>query len=361
VALIHATGDRGRKPPLGEVLPPAARPTLGRLGLGDLLDDAGHLPSPGTVSAWGSGTPVETDFLLSPYGDGVRLDRDRLDRDLGALAEARGTRLVAGWWARSGGGPIALLAATARVLVDCTGRSATVARAFGARVVRLDRLVAVAGVLRPERADLDADARTFVAATPDGWWYAALLPDGRRVAAFLTDADLLEPRLRQDPRAWHAALLGVPLIGPLVRRSAAPAPPGLHVLAADSRRLVPPDPDAGEASPGGSSPLGPSGRLVIAAGDAAMAFDPLSSRGILSAIESAEAAAGQVVAVLSGDRAAIEAANRDRAASDRARWSRYLARLAEAYGDERRWPEAPFWARRHGAVDDRRPDDAGAG
>ena len=34
----------------------------------------------------------------------------------------------------------------------------------------------------------DADQRTLIEATPDGWWYSATVPDGTLVLAFQTDA-----------------------------------------------------------------------------------------------------------------------------------------------------------------------------
>jgi flavin-dependent dehydrogenase len=338
VALIHA--DRGSRSPVGEVLPPAARPTLLRLGLTRILEDPAHLRSPGTVSAWGSDVPVEQDFLYSPYGDGLRLDRACFDAHLRDIAAASGVRVVPGTWDVRRAPVDNQDHGTVRVMVDGTGRSAAVARGRGATIARLDALVAVAGLLTPGSVSADADARTFVASVRDGWWYSALLPNGRRVAAFLTDVDLLSREMRRDPTALHAALLRVPIIGSLVRRSGARPPETLRVLAADSRRIVPPPRDAA-ADPGPRA-----GPEVVVVGDAAMAFDPLSSQGILSAIESAEEAVGVVLASLGGTHEAAADALARRSLADRERWSRYVARIAGAYADESRWPDAPFWARR---------------
>ena len=340
VALIHA--ERGHGPIIGEVLPPAARPTFLELGLGSALEDRAHLRSPGNVSAWGSDVPQMTDFVFSPYGDGLHLDRACFDAHLRTVAAASGARVLSGTWdvrrvSASGRDPGPI-----RVIVDCTGRSAAVARAAGASIDRLDRLVAVAGVLEPRSESADVDARTFVASVSDGWWYSALLPDGRRVAAFHTDVDLLSRDARLDPRAWHGMLLRAPLVGSLVRSSGAHPPPTLRVLAADSRRLVRPRPTVEPPLPARRGDP----ELVVA-GDAAMAFDPLSSQGILSAIQSAEEAAAEVLASLGGDRDAVAGASAGRADAAGDRWLRYVERLVRAYGDERRWPEAPFWARRH--------------
>ena len=352
VVVMHRPGRGG--PTIGEVLPSAARPTFVRLDLGDVLGDPGHADSPGTVSVWGSEVPFESDFLFSPYGAGLHLDRARFDEHLRELAVMAGAEVVpeaigsaAAWSAlsaRSERGDF-------RVLLDCSGRSAVLARARGARIERFDALVAVAGLLAPGSGSPDLDARTYVAAGADGWWYSALLPDGHRVAAFQTDHDLLEPAMRRDPTTWHRRLLGVPAIGALVRASGAGPPTVLRVLAADSRRMRWP----GEAAASASARASAGGSaMVVLAGDAAMAFDPLSSMGILAAIGSAEEAVAVVLAQLEeGSRAALAAADR-RLGADQTRWTSYLDRLAEAYGSERRWSASPFWARRHAWRTDRR-------
>lgn len=329
---------------IGEVLPPAARPTLQRLGFGGLLEDRAHLPSPGTVSAWGSDVTQVSDFLFSPYGDGLHLDRARFDAQLREVAAAAGAKVLTGTWdSRDNNRGSAADPGTVRVIVDCSGRAAVVARAAGASIDRLDTLVAVAGVLSPRSPSVDLDARTYVESVTDGWWYSALLPDGRRTAAFHTDVDMLSPDVRLDPTVWHAKLARTPLIGALIRQAGAAPPESLHVLAADTRRLTWPP---GRVRSGSTARSDGDSRLVVA-GDAAMAFDPLSSQGILSAVQSAEEAVPEILALVLGDAAAAARGSAARDEMDRERWSRYVDRLAEAYADEQRWPDAPFWARRH--------------
>lgn len=303
---------------LGEGLPPAARPVLQAIGLSSIDQDAAHLLVPGTVSAWGAAALVETDYMNSVYGAGLRLDRARFDAWLRERAAAAGVVVHPERWRRG--------AHEAALTVDATGRAAAVARAGGSVAHRYDRLVAVIGVLEHWGGG-DRDARTYVEAVQDGWWFSSLLPDGRRVAAFHTDRDLLDARLRADAGAWQAKLLRLPVIGPLVARANAHVPAELHVVPADSRRLV--------AEPPG----------VLATGDASMAFDPLSSLGIVAAIESAQETAALALGVLGGEESIAEAAA-TRSAAIEERWRAYAARLALAYADEQRWRDAPFWRRR---------------
>jgi flavin-dependent dehydrogenase len=80
----------------------------------------------------------------------------------------------------------------------------------------------------------------------------------------------------------------------------------------------------------------------LAAGDAALSIDPLSSQGLFHALYTELAAAEEADQILSGD----DAAYGDYAAT--------LARIDEAYQQnleawyqlERRWPDQEFWRRR---------------
>jgi 2-polyprenyl-6-methoxyphenol hydroxylase-like FAD-dependent oxidoreductase len=203
---------------VGESLPPGVRPLLRDLGVLERFERDRHLPAHGTSAAWGGGEPRGVDFIFDPNGQGWHVDRGRFDALLRDAAREAGAQVreglalqdlrrerAAAWKVRLGCGGTAgagsaayrgtgAIEARCRAIVDATGRRPAMPRRVGARRHRLDRLVAMYAVVRA--AGGDVDARTLVEAVPGGWWYTALVPDDRRVVAFLTDGDLTPAALR---------------------------------------------------------------------------------------------------------------------------------------------------------------------
>lgn len=323
---------------IGETLPPAARPLLHDLGLWTAFASDAHLRCPGTDASWGSAQLHGHSHLFDPHGYGWHLDRARFDAFLREAAVAAGALIrravVIGH--RSAAGEQHLLVrepgGTVREVscdwvVDATGRRALIGRRLALRR-RQDRLVAAFTLLGARGADDqpgDRELRTLVEAVPEGWWYTARVPAGR-VVAHLTDADLATARLRTADGFRHAAArtrhVRDRLGGYDPADSAAP-----HWTAAHGLRLSPP------AGPG-----------WVAAGDAAIAFDPLSSQGILTALHTGGRAGRAVERCLAGDTGALAsyASFLDGIADA------YHHHHAEAYAEERRWPAHPFWRRRNG-------------
>jgi flavin-dependent dehydrogenase len=179
------------------------------------------------------------------------------------------------------------VAPAAPFVIDASGRSARIARARGARRMRGDRLVAVF------RQTARTGSATAVVAAENGWAYTS-----PGIAAFLTDADLL-PRMAgcvtDASTSWLDRIVG-----------------------------------AGWA----------------ATGDAAAAFDPLSSQGIVT---------GLVMGHGAGRVAAGTVSPEDYEAQYTSLLEEHLALLEAYYGMERRWPDSPFWARRQRSGSNRSP------
>ena len=182
------------------------------------------------------------------------------------------------WWARLADPPGTTV--RARAIVDATGRAARIARSQGARRRRLDRLVAAYWMLAA-RGEPDRDCTTLVEAVAEGWWYTTPVPGARRVVAFLTDSDLLPGRHARTARDWRERVVRAPHISETLAGQGCP----LH----GNPLIV----DAGVAHL-----EQPAGGAWVAAGDAAVSFDPLSSQGILTALLMGHAAGHAVAAML---------------------------------------------------------------
>jgi len=335
VCLIDLRSDV--PPRIGESLPPTARRLLTDMGLFESFLAQGHTPCFGNRAAWGSNEPVDTDFLRDPDGHGWHLDRARFDGWLRGIAVECGAVLLAPARLRSiardggrwqvelamAGQPLDL---AADFVIDAGGTTAPVATRLGARRPAQDGLVC--GWVHGAAQNVGAAAGlTYVEASQDGWWYTAALPEGRRVLAFHTDADLPAARIAADPQALLArASEAGELAQVLAECEFTPHRSGFtaaHTMATD--------PCAGCG--------------WLAAGDAALSFDPLSAQGLFNALFTGLAAAEAADRHLSGCQDAVpgyvEAIARIRLA--------YLRHLSFWYRAETRWPAAPFWQRRHQA------------
>lgn len=317
---------------IGESLPAAARPLLQRLGLLHLLESKNHLPSFGGISSWGNAEFDVTDSLRDPNGAGWHLDRVRFERDLREQAMRQGAQ-----WLRGSAASISRLVsnrwqvqAQDRTLecdwiVHAAGRSVSVARALGAQRTRDDDLVALCAWYDVSRAKHPQEARHCVESVREGWWYSALLPNQVRVAVLHTDGGTAR-RLLRAAGSLTQSLGGTRLIARMLE-GARPLGPVKTTEASGSRldRFT--------------------GERWIAAGDAAMSFDPLSSQGIFNAVYTGMKAGQTVASAIAGDTTALdryaEGLERIRAA--------YLVKRGAYYRAETRFGDAPFWGRRQAA------------
>jgi flavin-dependent dehydrogenase len=333
---------------VGETLSPGVQPLLHYLDAESILD-RGQLQNLGTAAAWGGSDVVSRDFLFVGAGEGWHLDRARFDRSLAGLIEERGgtlrTRCVVesewhdddGWGLRlSSSGFLGVprvprhsgseeleeprnseepQTIRARFVIDASGRAATFARRRGARATQVDHLTGLVAIFRGR-----ATGSTLVEAAEDGWWYSAALPDDRIVVAFMTDADIIRERRLHETAAWQRALDAT-----RATRERTTAAPLLH----------PPT-----AHPAHSQLLEPMwGDGWIAAGEAAVSFDPLSSMGIGYAIASGIQAA-RIAARPSDEACRLYA-------EDVAKhFAAYMERKRGYYALEGRWRDARFWQRR---------------
>jgi len=331
VALVEASAFE--RPRIGETLAPGGRQLLEGLGVWERVRACG-LESFATGAVWGSETRHDNEFVFSMRGNAWHVDRTAFDEALAACAEARGVDLhartrftrsaqsAAGRWeltlARDGVGEFACDAA---VVIDATGRTACFASRQGAGRFVGDRLTGLAVTFR---APHPVEPTTLVEAAEDGWWYSAAVPGERIVVAWMSDADLIRGDGLRNVERWTARMRASPETA--ARLSGCRPESDVSVWSARSQRLA-----------------RVCGDRWLAAGDAASAFDPLSSAGILKALYTGKIGAFAVLDLLSGNPRGFD---RYRAHVER-EYAEYLSTRTWFYNQERRWPRARFWSRRH--------------
>lgn len=322
---------------VGESLVPAARTIFLELGLWERFLGSAHVPCYGNVAAWGSSELVEMDFIRSPYGHGWHLDRARFDRMLQDMAVEAGATLYTtarpSWFRRCGttwrvalqtlqGSP----EVDANWLLDCSGRSSRVARNLGLARHYTDRLLAFYLRFQSEpHAVVDQDSRTLVESVPQGWFHTALLPSGERLVTYFTDVGTPWAKQATSQEGFLA------LIQDTVHISRKLETHGYTTAA---------KPQATDARTSRLERF--HGEGWLAAGDAGIALDPLSSQGILSALYSGLKAGKAVIGSLSGDREALFHYE----VSLVKLYTQFLRDRWHYYGIEQRWPESLFWKTR---------------
>ncbi len=342
--LADAGGARTFK--VGEGLPPSARHLLRELGVLDRVLADGHRASHGTLAFWGSDAAHANDFMLQLHGHGLQLDRMRFDAALLEHAHAAGVEIAHG-------AKLSLISPGSndrhhrlhlrtnhsediiecRWLIDATGRPAALARQLGAVRIQHDALLAFHMRLAAD-SDHDHDGRTFVEAVENGWWYSVLLPSRERLVAFLGDADLVDRRTMLTREGFWHALQGTKHLHALCREHGYLPACAPHGADASSSQL--------DLAAGKHADM----KAWLAVGDAALAFDPLSSKGISNALYSGLRGAQAIADCEKGNPQAISGYANHVLDIHRV----YREQLSAFYASEERWPESVFWMRRVGMV-----------
>ncbi|WP_372922113.1 glycine oxidase maturase GoxB [Roseovarius sp.] len=317
---ISGAPRQGFKP--GEHLGAAALSLLKALGSDTLLRAEVHREAHGTYSAWGSALLGERNAIVQLEGAPVVLDRCAFEAALSAQAIAAGVQQIQrdvvdvrvedqAWRLDLGDGAV-----TASFVFDATGRKALVASKFSRRF-QADRLTCQYAIFDAPNG-ITPRPVTLIEAEERGWWYLSVLADRRAVVNFYTDADL--PGFENSALAQQAARTKAisAFLSDYDYQTCGPT----RRIAANSTWIAP-----------------AIGAGWTAIGDAAAAFDPLSSHGMTTALWTAIEA---TEAFLARDRKQMQAY----AESVAQGVQDYLIDRTRVYAQEQRWRDSPFWARR---------------
>ncbi len=315
------------EPRIGETIPPDTNLLLSELAVDKAFAEQGHLPCYGSHSLWGSNRLGHNDFLTSPYGHGWHLDRTRFDRMLLEQAVALGAKWInedcVG--VQCTGDDIDHVktrnsTVKARHYIDATGRKAVLLRSLGIVHKFNDKQAVIWARFETTAGHLGKS--TWLEAAPNGWWYAAEVPGNSAIVALGTDPRLAKAGGVYQIPGWAVALSGTQLIAPKLQ-SAKLVPGSFGITSSHSyiaERIA--------------------GENWLAVGDAASAFDPLSSAGIHKALLTGQLAA----------RALVNENSQQYADRVRAEYQVYLGKRRDLYRSETRWPDRDFWTARHEAT-----------
>ncbi|OZG72188.1 hypothetical protein BTA51_17735 [Hahella sp. CCB-MM4] len=325
---------------IGESLPGSAGVLLWNLGLYERFLEGPHREKGSAVSIWDQEFPVWRDALIDPAGPGWVLDRRSFDHLLreGAIESGavikEGHRQIEidqplsceGWSVHLSEDDIAY---QAPVLIDATGRSATVSRRLGLERQIEDNLLCIYSFLTCRPEDEDLTLRTC--ADEHGWWYTVQVPHGKRVLAYHIDAnDTLWKKLR-GPEDFIAHARQHPFIAEAIQ-GATPSKINLHPAGTTILDIA---------------NLADAGKGFLAIGDALMAFDPISSQGMFHALATAASAANAIMAGFPGNPAAMNAFQSEMLNVSK----RYLTHLQDTYAGPVRFAHYPFWSKRRRVID----------
>lgn len=311
-----------------ETLPPNAKRELRDLGMSDSCLAQVGVPCYGIEAVWGTLTPTVHSNLVEPYGHGWHIDARLFRKALLALGRSAGVKIICGRcvgvkqaarWDLNVRTNYGVRRIQCDFLVDATGRTASVARMLGARLSRLDSLVALVAMLEAA----SPAATLAVEAVSNGWWYCNPSPGLGTLTGFVTDADLARRSGAANTSIWLSQLAQTTFVSQRVRRHQ------------NVRRVL-----VRSCASAWLDPL--AGDKWLAVGDAVAVVDPLSSQGISKALASGRRAARALSAYLLGDTSRLS----DYAARGRDEHQTYASARTRNYLLERRWPAAAFWLRR---------------
>ena len=318
---------------IGETIQPQTTSLLKDLKLNEEIFQH-HLPSNAIQSVWGEPALKENNFFFNPFGHGWHLNRLKFDKQLINHAEKSGVTLFINSLIKtitqhdSGNWSIRFLnqgqinRIDARFIIDSTGRNALLVRKQGGKRANIDHLIGIV-LIQEKKMQQNHSNYTLVESVKNGWWYSADIPENKMVVAFMTDADLYKKENCNSEFFFTQSLSKTKFTK---QRCSGSFPHRIRMYAANSYIMTKTH-----------------GTNWIAIGDAAMAFDPLSSQGIYKAIKSGVNAAKIIHEQFTQNKYALEIYSKTLNAA----FEKYMQQRKLYYLEEKRWSQSLFWKRRH--------------
>lgn len=314
-----------RKIKLGESLPPTAIAMLRRLKIEPLLKaNSLHYKIYGYQSAWGTTQMRDYQFRQYPVNYGWKIDKAALIADLQKATTIEqityqkkdkielveeGVKII------SNNNLIQLIKSS--VVVDATGRNSILARQLDISRTHTDHLISYTANIEAEKMPSFQRA-TLTEAFRNGWGLISKLANNSVAFSLFTLKHPLIPSPLKDQHFWIENLATTQYLKYFFRKSKE-----LNLIgkAANSSMLTQ-----------------TCGDNWLAIGDAALAFDPLCSHGVTTAIYAAELAKNFIEKKLLANQPLLEYHQNLQQI-----YQAYLNQRQQIYRAEQRWRTAPFW------------------
>lgn len=310
---------------LGETLPPSALPLLQSLGLLSLFETHALKKTTGYHSAWGSSHVMDHNFYFNrPFQHGLKLNKVQLLLALEELQKEQiyqFKRLLA-INEEADGVSVTIDDGTeifAKFLVDATGRKRVVGKALDIAQKEYDQLMAFSTHLPRVRLS-KLPHGVFVESFESGWGIVSELSEQTSVMTLYTTKSHKAKPDFMNYDCWSGLLEDTECL-----KSFLSPVEDIKVM-------------GGNANTTCLSSC--AGNNWLAIGDAAMAFDPLSSHGITSGIYTAGQAMDAIGKRLEGDIADALSVYAERLEKI---FGGYLEQKRQLYAQERRWGTSEFW------------------
>ncbi|RJE71075.1 dehydrogenase [Pseudoalteromonas sp. MSK9-3] len=302
------------------------------------------IPTFDSTSYWGSDLPGMRNSVFTAQQSTFQLNREQFDLQLLENIAERGGRVMPrthcqqinqwedGRWQLKLSHPVhGAFILRARFIVDASGRNANISRQLGLTGKKVDDLMAV-GRFFECTSDEQKKQEYLIESTEHGWWYGALLPNNQYSICFFSDADIVSNLRLNQQSHFNALLAQTKHIKKLVKETKVTTPhPWVRQAYSQS--------NAFESLPN-----------FLAIGDAACAFDPISSMGIGFALSSGCHAANLIAANLTDTDSNQEQLINQFQMDLNNQFDHYLTLRQQFYQQEGRWQQAPFWQRRHAKI-----------
>lgn len=290
-----------------------------------------------SLAAWGNEVITSRSSIHNPESKSFQLDREKFDLLMLSEITNRGGKIFPrtkciqieqlendSWELQMKHQTKGNFTIRTKFLIDASGRQGHLCRMLNLKVIKYDQLVGISAFLRFREPKI-LPQEIFLETVKHGWWYSATLPGDRLVFTLFTDADIIKTQQLQKPGNWNKLLLETKHIGKRIQNTIADEQ--LWVRNAFSQ--------LSDSSVKNN---------FLAIGDAAAAFDPISSMGIGFAVSSACNAARAIEHFFSsdGDDSYIRTYQEDL----KTIFGNYLNLRKQYYHMEQRWAKELFWDRR---------------